>query len=101
VRFQPGNKFGKGRPHGSSYVQRCQEWAERAGWDMLIAWAMGREKGKNVPWPLRRYAVNTLMAYGFGRPREALEIIAQRPLQIDFSRITDEELHRIAGMTPD
>lgn len=101
MKFQLGNKFGKGRPQGSSYVQCCQEWAEQGGWDMLIGWANGHEKGKKVPWPVRRYAVSALLVYGFGRPREALEIIAQKPPQIDFSGITTDELRRIAGMRCD
>lgn len=98
MKFQSGNPGGPGRPKGSSYVERCQQWAERGGWEMLIDWAEGREKGKRVPWPMRRYAVSALLVYGFGKPREALEIIAQKPSAIDFSGITTEELRRLAGM---
>lgn len=60
-------------------MAKCQEWADRIGWDTLIAWASGQEKGKKVPLLLRKYAISTLLAYGYGRPREALQIITETP----------------------
>jgi hypothetical protein len=80
--FQDGNTFGKGRPQGSGYSQFCQEWAERFGWDLLRQWAEGRENGKKVPFMIRRYAVNTLLEYGYGKPKEALEISGSGPQTI-------------------
>jgi len=65
---------------------------------MLIQWAEGKERGKHVPWPIRRYAMNMLIAYGFGRPREAIEITAPPDGRIDFSCITTAELRQALGI---
>lgn len=77
--FKPGNKLGKGRPKGSSYIDVCQQWAEHSGWEQLLAWATGKENGKRVPWAIRKFAVNTILAYGFGRPREAIDVSGTGP----------------------
>lgn len=74
--FEKGNKAGKGagRPKGSSYVTICQEMANATEWERLGAWAAGKENGKRVPWVLRKYANQTILAYGFGKPRESIDL---------------------------
>ena len=65
-----------GRPKGSAYVALCQEWSEKKGgsWDILFSWAEGKENGKPVSAKLRRFAVQTILAYGYGRPRESVDL---------------------------
>ena len=82
--FQPGNKFGKGRPKGSTYVEICKDWAEKKGWGRLIGWANGDgykaglkdgrfiELGPDLE--LQYQATKTLLEYGYGKPRQAVEV---------------------------
>src|SRR5258708_5560006 len=84
--FQPGNKIGKGRPKGSGYVQFCREWAERKGWTRLIDLAQGKGFTVKGAGPKRESlfvqpdpkvqlsAIQTLLAYAYGKPSEKLDI---------------------------
>lgn len=69
-------KKGGGRPKGSSYVALCQAWSEEKGgsWDILFAWAKGREGKKMVNKALRKFAIDRILAYGYGKPRESIDI---------------------------
>lgn len=74
--FEKGNTAGKGagRPKGSSYVSICQEMAKATEWERLGAWASGKENGKRVPWIIRKYANKTILEYGYGKPRESIDL---------------------------
>lgn len=83
--FQKGNKYGKGRPKGSGYVQICRDYAVKKGWKKLIEMADG--KGYKVAMQngrilevgpdhkLQFEALKTILAYGVGKPRETMEIV--------------------------
>ena len=92
-KFQQGNTFSKGRPKGSGYVDRCKKWAEKKGWNILERLAEGKrpldpkalkqavkEEGSgNVANDLpenrlRYHAARTLIEYGFGKPKQVLEV---------------------------
>ena len=59
-----------GRPKGS-YVDTCKEWAESKGWNRLIAWAEGKD---GATAQMRVEAAKTLLAYGYGKPRQSVEL---------------------------
>lgn len=87
--FEPGNKFGRGRPRGSGYVELCQAWAEQDGWQQLIDIANGKPqflKGNRAKvqtdHKLRLEAIKILLGYGYGRPREAVEVSGSGPQTI-------------------
>lgn len=69
--FEPGNKFGKGRPKGSGFVARCRAWADQKGWDKLEKWADG-EDGK-----LAFEATKLLLAYGYGKPVAEIDSLCE------------------------
>lgn len=83
--FQKGNKasVGHGRPPGSSYVDICRKWADSKGWDRLINWAEGQgykaglKDGKFIEigpdMDLQFQAAKTLIEYGYGKPKQAME----------------------------
>lgn len=76
--FGKGNTYSKGigRPKGTSYVALCQTWSEEkgGGWDILFAWARGKEGKKRVPVVLRKFAIERILSYGYGKPRESIAI---------------------------
>jgi hypothetical protein len=82
--FQPGNKFGKGRPKGSGLVQKCTDWIEKKGWDKLIEIAEGKghafklHGGKVIEVgpseELQFEALKLIAAYGKGKPRETVDL---------------------------
>lgn len=102
-RFQKGNTFSKGRAKGSGFVDRCRKWADKKGWDILERVAEGKRpldakaekkaikeegglikpKGKtytispianDIPSEkLQRAARQTLIEYGYGKPRVPID----------------------------
>lgn len=97
MRFQPGNAGGPGRPRGSYLLPQAKQWAEIGGVRLLLRLADGKEKGwsKATRWD----AIKLALAYGLGKPREALEITAedQRPGP-DLSALDIPTLEKLAGM---
>jgi len=85
-RFGPGNKFGKGRPKGSSYIQVCREWAESEGWSRLISWAKGQSGDGKLSKELQFQAMKMLMEYGYGKPRQQMDI--DHGVSNDFARLS-------------
>ena len=72
--FTKGNQLakGKGRPKGSSYIQICQQWAEKEGWQLLIDTARGKKyPGESKP---AIAAAQILIAYGYGKPKETVDV---------------------------
>ena len=87
--FQNGNKYGKGRPVGSSCVGIARDWAKKKGWSQLIAWAEGKgykvglkggrivELGPDLD--LQFEATKLLLAYGVGQPTKVVEVTDMNP----------------------
>jgi hypothetical protein len=97
VRFQAGNPGGPGRPKGSYLNSQAKQWAEKGGIDLLLRIAQGKDNGwsKAHRWD----AIKLALAYGIGKPREAVEIFQEdRSEAIDLSWATAEQLERLAGM---
>ena len=64
---------------------------------LLLRLAEGKEKawGRSCRWD----AIKLALAYGIGKPREAVEITTEeRPVPIDLTGIDEEHLIRLAGM---
>jgi len=92
--FQKGNQAGKGhgRPPGPTYVNICREWAEKNGWARLIGWANGDgykagiKDGKFIEigpdMDLQFQAAKTLIEYGYGKPRQAVDLEASNKINI-------------------
>ncbi len=80
-KFGQGNQFAKGhgRPKGSSYVSICQEWAEKRGWKQLMDWADGKTTDKRE---LQFDATKTLIEYGYGKPRQAVDVSGNMEVNI-------------------
>ncbi len=94
MKFQPGNKFGKGRPEGTGFVQHCRTWADENGWGKLQK--MAASKNQRVALE----ATKVLLAYGYGKPREAVEISSPPPNRtFDFSGISTEKLEKFLDDT--
>lgn len=78
--FEKGWKGGPGRPKGSSHVDLCKTWSEKKGgaWDILFQWAQGTEvKGarrSRVPKELRKFAIERILSYGYGKPKESIDL---------------------------
>ena len=89
MKFQPGNKFGQGRPRGPMFVQSCREWADQNGWQKLEKMA----ESDNPRIALE--AIKVLLAYGYGKPKESVEVYsAPSQHSIDFSRISTATLEK-------
>lgn len=103
-KFEKGNKLSKGRAKGSGYVDRCKKWADKKGWGILERVAEGKrplgkkdeakaikEEGGLVETgnpkvklsPIQNdlpssklsiLAARTLIEYGFGKPRVAVDL---------------------------
>ena len=83
MKFQPGNKHGKGRPRGSGLVQICKDYAQAKGWQKLIDLAEGKGykvgtlNGKVVEigpsLELQFEALKLCLAYGHGKPTEHVD----------------------------
>lgn len=71
---QSGNPAG--RPKGSGHVERCKEWAEKKGWDLLEKMALTSLDEK-----VRLEAMKLLIAYGVGKPTEHREISGNLSLE--------------------
>ena len=98
--FQPGNKYGQGRPKGSTYNEICKQFAEKEGVARLVEWAKGtfrnahgqvqaagwsqpkdtngKPKGRLVwagpDYSLQFEALKLVLAYGLGKPRNPVDI---------------------------
>ena len=96
--FEDGNPGGPGRPKGSHVNLEAKKWAETAGMRLLLRLADGKEKGwgRSCRWD----AVKLALAYGIGKPREAIEITAEQYQQpeIDMSWATLEQVTLLAGL---
>lgn len=93
--FKKGKPGGPGRPKGSVNlvvrIKRCADFMESEGWKLLQE--IAREKGKNSV-----RALDTLAAYGYGKPSESLDITTAGkalPVAVDFSRFSPEKLEDI------
>lgn len=84
--FAEGNQAAKGhgRPKGSSYVAICQKWADEKGWRKLIDLADGKDYKVGMKdgrilslgpdLELQFQATKLLIEYGFGRPKQAVDV---------------------------
>lgn len=87
--FQPGNKFGKGRPKGSGRIQECTKYAEEHGLQKLIELSQGVgcyrrviSQGRVLKIPndeLAFEALKLVLAYGLGKPTEKVDLTFTEP----------------------
>jgi hypothetical protein len=86
-KFQPGVSGNpNGRPPKSAeqraVEQRCQDFADEEGWD--IVFEMARKKD--------RWALGTVLGYGYGTPKQRITGGDGEPLFPSVSEKTDGEL---------
>ena len=95
--FEQGNPGGPGRPKGSHLNPEAKKWAETVGMRLLLRLADGKEKGwgRTSRWD----AIKLALAYGIGKPREAVEVIAdEKTDELDLSGVSIKDLEKLAGM---
>lgn len=93
AKYEKGWKGGPGRPKGSGYVEFCQKWAEKEGWQLLADAAAG--KAGFTEKKVRMTAIQTLLAYGYGRPKETLDVnlAGDLAVQLAASRARSNPTH--------
>ena len=96
--FGQGNQASKGhgRPKGSGHVEICKRWAEEKGWQKLIDLADGKgfqeefvENGTahlGPDYKVQLDACKILLAYGFGRPTESIDLTSGGQTVTDWAR---------------